>query len=192
MSITNLSEVKDILGISDTDASKDSVINALIGPAEEFVFAYTNNLFELFRTEYYLECDTLTFDKESRTITDSDSNFVDSGFKDGVPIRVQNSFLNDGIYRVKEVTANIITLEDDQEIEDEDPTDSHYILLTMMKLPKDVKMFVARFIEYSMTNDKRSDGISSESFSGYSVSYIQETDVPKDLLALLQPYRCLR
>ena len=192
MSITKLNEVKEILGIADTDTSKDTLISSLLDPAENFVFEYTNNLFELFEKSYYIDVETLTFNASARTITDSASGFITAGLKSNVPIRVQGSFLNDGVYRTADVAAGTITLADDMILVDEAATSNHSVKITMMRIPKDVKEFIAKFIEYHFNNDQQTEGVKSESFGAYSVSYADKNDLPPGLLQMLHPYRCMK
>ncbi|MBI1939174.1 MAG: phage head-tail connector protein [Ignavibacteriales bacterium] len=191
MAITKLEEIKHILGIEDTDTSKDNLINSLVGPSEEFVFMHTNNSFEIFEQDFYIEANKISFKKAEKKINNPDGGFVANGLKTGTSIRVSGSFLNDGAYRTKEVTETDIELESDQDIEDEAADSNCFIRITMMRLPKGVKVFIAKFIQHLFSNNKSSEGIASESFGGYSVSYITEDKIPDTLLAILQPYRRL-
>lgn len=191
MSFITRNEVKKILGIVETDTTKDDQIDSLLVPSENFVFDYTNNSFEIYPFEYYLEADTISFDAGYRRIHDSASGFIAAGLKSGVPIRIQGDLLNDGVYNTETVSAGVIQLQSDQVIEERAVAADLYVRITMVRIPQNVKLFIARFIEFNFPNDKRSDGIASESFGGYSVSYVSQEDVPANLLAMLAPYRKL-
>lgn len=190
MSILTTSEVKKILGIADTDSSKDNIIAELLPLAESFFFDETHNYCEVATEKIYLESNTISFASGSPSqIIDSANQFISSGFKDGMVIRVKGSYYNDGVYTIATVAEGELLLGNDYSLSEEDL--GIEVRITIIKLPHEAKLFIAKLIEFYFLNDLSSKGIESERFDDYSVKYVIKENIPGPIMQLINPLRVL-
>lgn len=190
MSLITRTEIKGILGLADTDNSKDDFIDKNLPLAESFLFDETHNYFEVATEQIFLESSTISFESGSPSkIIDSESQFVNTGFRGGMALRIKGSYYNDGVITVETVSDGELILEEDINLIDEDA--GLEIRITLVKLPQAAKLFVAKLIELNFPNEKVRAGIESERFDDYSVKYIIKEDIPQTIMMLIDKYRKL-
>ncbi|MBK7979255.1 MAG: hypothetical protein IPK06_04430 [Ignavibacteriae bacterium] len=190
MPILTPSEVKGILGIADNDLSKDNIIEKQLPLVESFFFRETNNYCEVATEKIFLESDTISFEGGNPSrIIDSSNQFVNSGFKDGLAIRIKGSYYNDGAIPIKSVTPGELIPKDEVVLVDEDF--GLDIRITIIRLPKEAKLFIAKLVEFYFPNRANTNGIESERFDEYSVKYIIKEDIPDSIMKLIENLRNL-
>lgn len=182
--------IKDILGITST--TYDTRIDTLIPYMKSWVIDYLNNSFEVKRVypvDYYDErfnhkeiiylfTNTISFVASTRKIVDSDSNFINAGFKDNYDIRVQDSQYNDGIFGISTVAAGEITLATGEVLTDENS--GYYTYLTLIKFPDGLKVPFAKLIDIEL-HKMNADSINVEAkLSG---------DYPPEILKQLRQWK---
>lgn len=188
MSILTKEIIKGLLDI--TDSSRDSFIDKNLMSAEAFLFSRTNNFFEIATNQFFVESNNISFANGTPSkILDSESGFVDAGFVDGMVFRIKGSYLNDGVVPVSTVTAGEITLQAGHSLSDEDY--SLNIRITIVRLPEPAKLFVAKYLEFHFPNKSTTEGIKSEKFDDYSVTFKDSSEIPKSIMSILDPYRRL-
>jgi len=188
MSIIRTEEVKELLGIARENDSYDKFIEKALPGMKNFLFSVTNNTFEAFLDEIYLEADTISFAAgEPASISDSDSGFTDAGFVNGMLIRVSGSLFNDGVYKIKTVNDGKLELELDENLTTESA--GRTIEITFVKIPEEAKLFIAKVIEYYFPSKASLQGIESEKFDDYSVKFnLKSDDIPESIMAIIKPY----
>ena len=176
--IITLAQVKSILQIPTADTSQDTLISLLIPEIQKSIVRRCNNSFLNTDVQYQqIVASTIAF--TTTTITDSDSHFIDEGyFFNGMDLKVYGSKLNDGIYEIKTVAADTLTIE--TAITQCQPTRvetaENGIILTMVDFSKISKLDVALLLNYGLM--KQGKGVKSESLpGGYSVTYKDENEV---------------
>lgn len=196
MAILSLNEAKELLGIQDS--SKDVILTALIPVCQNFLFDYCKNYFEIakedssyyniytknrYKKDYYLESAYTSF--QENKIINSFGKFLDSGFMKHAHVRVQSSILNNGVYKVTDVTGTEITCEETF-LEESEGT---YIRLSVVSFPKGLKIPFSRLLAFEL-NQQSKKGINSESLADHSISFSQS--YPQSLLSAFAPYRRLK
>ncbi len=188
--IITLDEVKSWLQI--TNSSKDLFIASMIPVVQDFVFAYTNNYFEILTDEVYRESNTISFvNSTPAKINDSQNQFVVMGFVPGIHIRVQGSKFNDGVYEVGNVEAGSLTLAMGEVLVNEAVDSKVTTLITVVKFPKGIKLPVAKLIGFHI-DSQNAKGVQSESLGDYSISFQSGGNYPQSLLNDLIPYRRMK
>lgn len=185
-------EIKSILGIAAATTTWDTQIEALIPKLKAWMVDYLNNPFEVKRVypvDYYdqrfnhkeiiyLFTNTISFDGTNRQILDSDSNFVNAGFKVNHEIRVQDSQYNDGIYPISTVAAGIITLETTETLTTESTT--YYTYLTLVKFPDGLKIPFAKLMDIELHK---------LTVASINVETKVSGDYPTEILKQLKPWK---
>ena len=193
--IATRAEVKAFLQIPALNTAYDSLIDSLLRPVQEWLFSYCHNWFEVGVDTVYIQATTISFVNGSpATIVDSDENFLNAGFADGMHIRVKGSLFNNGVFKVATVTDSTITLDSLESLINEDL--AQYVKITVVRFDEGIKLPYKSLIgEEIKSNLMDADGnvlesITSESvgntsftFSGMKGSY------PDELLKMLAPYR---
>lgn len=111
-------------------------------------------------------------------------------FRVGDTIQISESLWNDGVYTVKEVAGNTITL-------NESLLDERHALVTLVKYPADVQQGVINMMKWDL-NNRDKVGIASETISRHSVTYFNmdgdnsTLGFPKSLMGFLKPYKKAR
>lgn len=186
MNIVTLAEIKEFLGLSDT--SQDDRIESLIPAFEDFVLDYTKNPFTDPRV--CLQTDGISFVSGSpATITDSGEGFVDAFFADGMIIRIDGSFFNDGFYRLNTVEAGTLTLAGNESLTSEAISSGVVRTVARAEIPRPVKLAIARLISGSLSSKS---GISAEKIGSYSVNYkdlSKSNGIPEDVLGILHKFK---
>ena len=189
-------EIKAVLGFSDT--TYDARILALLPYVKSWVLGYINNDFEVKRKypiDYiderfaskdviYLFTNTIQFvgnvaGVSAGYLTDSDSNFINAGFRANFDLRVQDSMYNDKVYSISTVAAGTLTVDISETMTTEDPN-SYYIYLTLCKWPDGIVIPMAKIIDIEL-HKMTTKSINVETkISG---------DYPKDILAQFKPWK---
>lgn len=215
--ITTLGKAKQLLGIAESDPSKDFDIQEKLKSLEitvrnlannkfldgkienltynDYFYSDTSNLiyeeFLYYRNLYsgVRSRTTLKFDSASKTITGDE--FLSRGFRTGNTIDIDECLLNKGIFTIADVTNSSITVLED--LLDEES----YSLISKVVYPYDIVQGVIKLIKYDF---KMSDkmGVKQESISRYSVTYydVNSTEsiegYPAALMKFLNKYKKLR
>ena len=182
-------EIKDLIGLADTD-SYDQYIEKAILAAEKFVLSETKNFFEVHTDKVIRSANTISFDKASNAILDSENLFMECGFISGLLVRVKGSFVNDSFYQIKTVTAGSLVSDTSNRVKDE--AAGFDVRITVCQIPEEVKLFIAKFINHYKPSKTSKENISSEKFDDYSVTYLNTESLPEDILELLDPFRKLK
>lgn len=181
-------EIKDLLGIADT--SRDGFIDANLPAAESFLFSEFHNYFEVATDQIYLEAETISFQSGiPAKILDSGNGFVDAGFKDGMSLRIKGSYLNDSVVPIETVAAGELALKTGSNLIDEDY--GLEVRITVVRLPHEAKLFVAKYLEFHFPNKSTTQGIESERFDDYSVKFKDISEIPSSIMGIMNPKRKL-
>lgn len=163
-----------------TTDEEDQVLEARLQALELLVRAYTNNNFQKrpFRAV---------------AVAMADNQLIVHGahsFRIGDTLEITESDLNYGLVNVLAVADDTITVK-------EDLNDESGVLLTKVVYPADVKLGVARMLQWQLDNGEKV-GVQSETISRHSVTYFNmdgdnsSMGFPKSLLGFLRPYRKAR
>ena len=168
--IISVEQVKKFIKTNETDEVLEAKLQAL----ELLIRKYTNNNFQnrnirfispAINGELYLSTVLL---------------------KVGDTLEVSQSTYNDGLYMIKEIKGNVITL-------DKPLIDEHKMLVTKVVYPFDVQMGIINMLKWDLDN-RNKVGIASESISRHSVTYFNmdgdnsSIGYPKSLVGFLKPY----
>lgn len=168
--IISVEQAKKFIKTNETDEVLEGKLQAL----ELLIRKYTNNNFQnrnirfispAINGELYLSTPLL---------------------KVGDTLEVSQSIYNDGLYMIKEIKGNVITL-------DKPLIDEHKMLVTKVVYPFDVQMGIINMLKWDLDN-RNKVGIASESISRHSVTYFNmdgdnsSIGYPKSLVGFLKPY----
>ena len=150
---------------------------------EQTIRSYTNNNFQNrnIRAEVGITAEDSVYSRSPDGVP---------GLKVGDTIQLSESLFNNGLYVVKEIDGNKITL-------DKELTTEMFSLLTKIEYPADVIDCCINLCEWEVKN-RGKVGIKSETLSRHSVTYYdQDTNnqvngYPVSLLGCLKPYRKAR
>lgn len=161
--IATLAEIKTLLGITDT--SKDTLITMLLPIVENEIHNQCNYHFIKNDETVNVETANITFDESTKKITDTGNGFED--FKSDMTIKIFGSLYNNGIFQIDEVAEDYSYITVNETVVTEDSGNS--IKIYRVLYPDELKLIQSSMINYKITKGK--PGISSETFSKYSVSY---------------------
>jgi len=187
--LIKLDEVKKLLSIDLEDSSKNDQIKLLISSIQDFIIEECGiNQFKDDRIQ--LSSSNISF--ASNTILDSDSQFLESDFIDGLDIVVEDSLYNFGIYSILTAAAGTLTCNFTQDIKSSFITEEagESITITRIVFPLALKRIIFKMIQFDM-NKKIAEGLTSESIADYSSSF-GIGDYPESLKKDLALYRCLK
>ena len=160
--------------LNPNDPETDSALETRLQALESVIRAYTNNNFQ--KRAFRFSC----------PVINGKLHFSTNLLKADDTVQISESALNDGLYVVKDIGSDTISL--DAELYDED-----YVLVTKIVYPHDVKMGVVNLLKWENTNRDKV-GVASETLSRHSVTYFNmdgENSLmgyPKSLLGFLMPY----
>lgn len=199
--IATLAEIKTIIGISQSDTSKDSTIKTFMQIIEEEIHDICKNDFlrerDLINEKYLSSSLNISFEASSYKILDSDNNF-DTAFIAGDSIKVFGSLYNDGIYLVDTVAVDgsYLTIDSDYGSITDEASGVSAIGIYKLWYPKPLKFAIAHMINYRLSSDSllKSKGIESERVDDYNVKFetgkgSKLSGYSSDILKMLQPYR---
>lgn len=168
--IVNLETVKKYIKTNEIDEVLEGKLQAL----ELLVRKYTNNNFQNRNVRFV--CQSINGKLQLST------NLL----KVGDTIEISQTIVNDGLYVIKEINNNEITL-------DIPLVDEPYLLVTKIVYPFDVQMGVINMLKWDL-NNRDKVGVASESISRHSVTYFNmdgdnsSIGYPKSLVGFLKPY----
>lgn len=167
----SLEEAKKYHNFKDSD----ELISLKLESLETLIRKYTNNNFQYRNIRFLTKI-------ESDKITNAYTHF----FKVGDTLEVSQSIYNDGLYVVKSVSGDTLTLDKPLYKDDE-------VLVTKVVYPQDIKMGVINLLKWDEENREKI-GVQSETISRHSVTYFSfDKDnsllgYPSSLLGFLKPY----
>ena len=186
MPIADKEKVKTLAGITYTDDEYDTQILDLIPAVQDWLCTYLNNWFHL--TPTYTASSFAFVDGSPATITDSNSKFTEEeGFVEKMDIHVEGSYGNDGIYEVVGLSADTLTLEDNEKLEDEDYVNA--VRITRIKFPRALQAPFAQLIKFDLSG--RNPDVASFRLGDYSETYTGGGNYPPGLLAKFNQWRNL-
>lgn len=167
--------------ISIEDAKKyittkldDTVLEGKLQALEQSVRSYTHNNFQMrsIRTSCQVMAQKLYTTYPYFNVGDT--------------VEISQSIFNDGVYTIKEIDGEFITL-------DKKLLDENAVLVTKVFYPADVRMGVVNLLNWELENRDKV-GVQSETISRHTVTYFNmdgDNSVmgfPKVLLGFLKPY----
>lgn len=175
--ILSVDEAKKLIGFNGWS---DERIERKLKSIEQTIRSYTNNSFQ---------------NRCVRAETMADNNVLYAangipGLITGDTVQLSESMYNNGLYAVKDIEDNRITL-------DGDLTNEEHVLLTKVVYPDDVIDCCINLCEWEVKN-RGKVGVKSETLSRHSVTYFdqdasnQVNGYPVSLLGCLKPYRKAR
>lgn len=169
-------KVEKLTSMDEFKADNTDLLTMKLNAIESLIRSYTNN----------------NFQNRNMRIEASTSGGVLVGhspyFKVGDTVQISQSMVNDGLYVITEITADIIAVQGDVELFD-------YPLNTVTKVmyPDDVQKGVIDLMIWEKEN-RQKVGIKSETISRHSTTYYdqdannQVMGYPVTLLGFLKPY----
>ena len=187
MPITTATAVTLYTSIS---CSAQTIINNhLIEDVQMAIVMRTNNYFT---TDIDLQ-DYVTFDPLLKTITCNNVDFIIEGFIKGLDIYIYGSYLNDGYYTLKDVTKNVLKLENCTLYNE--PSDRP-ILVSLVKWPPELSKIACKMIEYDYDIRPKRVGIRSHSLGPFSETYtetgLDDYGYPIEITGALEKYTIAR
>lgn len=172
--------VEELRQYVDTDVD-DMVLEARLQALELLIRAYTSNNFQVraFRT-----C----------AVAMADHELLCNGavaFRAGDTLQITESDL------MPNQLVTVVSVDGDTVTVREDLFDEGGVVLTKVKYPQDVKIGVARLLQWQLENGDKV-GVQSETISRHSVTYFNmdgdnsTAGFPKSLLGFLKPYKRAR
>ena len=174
--IMTVAELRQYVTTDEEDLALETRLQAL----ELLIRAYTNNNFQKrpFRAVAVAMADNQLLVQNAHP------------FRVGDTLEITESDLNPGLVNVLAVSDGTITVK-------EDLYDESGVVLTKVVYPADVKLGVARMLQWQLDNGEKV-GVQSETISRHSVTYFNmdgdnsSMGFPKSLLGFLRPYRKAR
>lgn len=172
--------VDELRRYMETDED-DAILEARLQALELLIRAYTNNNFQVraFR---------------SVAVAMAEHDLLCNGtvpFRAGDTLQISESALMPNqLVTVESVEGNMVTVR-------EELFDESGVVITKVKYPQDVKLGVARLLQWQIDNGDKV-GVQSETISRHSVEYFDMTGdnsamgFPKSLLGFLLPYKRAR
>lgn len=163
-----------------TTDEEDQALEARLQALELLIRAYTNNNFQKrpFRAVAVAMADNQLIVQNTHP------------FRVGDTLEITESDLNSGLVNVQAVSDGTITVK-------EDLYDESGVVLTKVVYPADVKLGVARMLQWQLDRGDKV-GVQSETISRHDVTYFNmdgdnsSMGFPKSLLGFLRPYKKAR
>lgn len=170
--MVTLAEVKAFLRITDTDATRDALISALIPIVYQEMVDECNYSFKV--KDYEITDDDIYFDVTGSTYT---INLAAGGFAalnlpTGGTIQVSGSRLNDGLFTIASQSDTAITTTEPI-IDEVQPTDHYNVTVYLVNFPKQFELIAAMMIGEQLDNPSGGDLI-SQSIGNYSETRAQK------------------
>lgn len=170
--MVTLAEVKAFLRITDTDATRDALISALIPIVYQEMVDECNYLFKV--EGYELTDDAIYFDVTGSTYTINlaAGGFAAMNWPTGGDLIVSGSRLNNGIYTIASQSDTAITTT--EPIVDElQPSTAYDVTLSLASFPKQFELIASMMIGEQLDNPSGGDLI-SQSIGNYSETRAQK------------------
>lgn len=175
--IMTVAELRQFVTTEETDQGLEARLRAL----ELLIRGYTNNNFQ-----------KRPFRAVAVAVADGNRLLCAATppFRAGDTLEISDSDLNTGLVTVTAVDGQTVTV-------DEDLFDESGVVVTKVAYPADVKLGVARMLQWQLENGDKV-GVQSETISRHAVTYFNmdgdnsSMGYPKSLLGFLKPYRKAR
>ncbi len=201
MALITKDEVKYLLNLTDT--TYDTRIETLIPYVQDDIVTYLNTLFQdgyIYRESgsaiVITRGSTTTGTADPDEITDSDSYFLQKGFRSNMDIALEGGYSNVGVHHVVTAAAGTLTLSSTGAVESQNPnstSENNYIgtlRVSKVNWPKALKRYAAQMIWHNIQRNKPS-GALSETIDDYSITYapLENGGYPPEVLAGLKKYK---
>ena len=162
--------VEELKNFSELSSIPDERLELMSKGIEDFIRQYTNNNF----INKNVTFNTPSLNGKLYTVSPL--------FKVGDTVLISNSKYNNGVYVINDLDGTL-----DKELFDDENNK-----VTLVKYPPAIKLGVVKLLQYNAKMDSKV-GISSESLSRHSVSYVQPTSdsiggYPASMMSFLKPY----
>ena len=165
--IVTVDEIKTLINVDEDVDIYDNFIEANLRPVQDYILDYTNNDFR--NTKVYVSGKAIAV-KADGTIQITGKDLTGEGFYDECYIAIEGSLVNDGLYRVKSISTDTFTLDDNDNIRDENSTENAYIYRA--DTPNTIQLVAAQLILHLMRKSSLYDKeVSSEQIGDYRVAY---------------------
>jgi len=190
MAVITLAQYKTLLGVTDTDATRDARINALIPQVEGDIVEYCNNDFTNSDISFSGDITPTVAAGSVYTLACADGGIVTAGFSSGDCFVLSGTKRNDGRLTSTTVADTVVTVSDVLVAEDEVSA-----TITLIQWPQGLQLIAARMIAYQLAH-MADAGLASESIKSYSYSLkaggLNDAGYPADLLAGLAKWRNIK
>lgn len=187
--ILTVDECKLLLGIAESDKSKDPQISAQLPIVQQQIIDYCRNYFV---DKLIYESGTPTFTPATTTaqpkIQIAGVDWDDTGFRAKDDIVVCGSLLNDKLFTIDSITDDTLTLIASDKLKAESGELSCYIF--KVNFPEPLKITASKMIKFNLDGGGMYP-IESEKIGNYSVSYAVggEMSYPSTIVAELRRYK---
>lgn len=170
-------KVETLTSMSEFRGVDSNTLERKLNSVEQLIRAYTNNNFQNRAVRFEARSEG------SKLIV---AETVPPFLKEGDTVEISQSTVNDGLYVVKEVSGDTVTVDHDLFL-------IGYNLVTKVEYPADVQEGVINLLQWEIEN-RQKVGIKSESLSRHTVTYFdqdannQVMGYPVALLGFLAPY----
>jgi hypothetical protein len=192
--MVSLANVKALLRITDTDATRDALISLLIPIVYADIIEECNNSF--IAPDYDFSSDAIYFDVTGSVykILIAAGGFTAMGYPNGGNIIVSGSRLNNGIFTIA-AQADTYLATTEPIVDELQTTDGYSVRIDLCNFPKPLELIASRMIGYQLSNSN-SAGITSMSLGNYSetrsASSSSRGGYPDELLNSLRPWKNMR
>ena len=170
-------KVETLTSMSEFRGVDSNTLERKLNSVEQLIRAYTNNNFQN---------RAVRFEARSEGSKLIAAETVPPFLKEGDTVEISQSTVNDGLYVVKSVNDDTVTVDRDLFLVD-------YNLVTKVEYPADVQEGVINLLQWEIEN-RQKVGIKQETLSRHSVTYFdqdannQVMGYPVALLGFLAPY----
>ena len=170
-------KVETLTSMDEFRGVNESTLERKLNSVEQLIRAYTNNNFQN---------RAVRFEARSEGSKLIAAETVPPFLKEGDTVEISQSTVNDGLYVVKSVNDDTVTVDRDLFLVD-------YNLVTKVEYPADVQEGVINLLQWEIEN-RQKVGIKQETLSRHSVTYFdqdannQVMGYPVALLGFLAPY----
>lgn len=170
-------KVETLTSMDEFRGVNESTLERKLNSVEQLIRAYTNNNFQN---------RAVRFEARSEGSKLIATETVLPFLKEGDTVEISQSTVNDGLYVVKAVSGDTVTVDHDLFL-------IGYNLVTKIQYPADVQEGVINLLQWEIEN-RQKVGIKSESLSRHTVTYFdqdasnQVMGYPVALLGFLAPY----
>lgn len=170
-------KVETLTSMDEFRGVNESTLERKLNSVEQLIRAYTNNNFQN---------RAVRFEARSEGSKLIATETVPPFLKEGNTVEISQSTVNNGLYTIKSIMGNSITV-------DRDLFSIDHNLVTKVEYPADVQEGVINLLQWEIEN-RQKVGIKQETLSRHSVTYFdqdannQVMGYPVALLGFLAPY----
>jgi len=189
--MVSLANVKAFLRITDTDATRDTLISLLIPIVYADIIEECNNFFRV--PDYEIISDDIYFDVTGSTykIFLDAGGFTALGWPTGGTLIVSSSRQNNGLFTIAAQADTYITTTEPI-IDELQTTDGYDVRIDLVSFPKPLELIASRMIGYHLANSD-SAGVESMKLGNYSETRkISAGGYPDEILRSLKNWKNMR